>query len=493
MTKKNKIVIGAAILAIVLIIAGVIGYRNYKEYHETYLVIDDVEYLRASETLDLSGKPVVELGKLAELQQTLKQLDLRDTGITTQNYDDLRVILPDCEILWSVPFQGGFVDSTSTVLTIEALSEDDFAAFAYLPALEKVNAAGCRDYDALNALAELYPDLSIAYTVTICGDEHYNDTDSLTLTDPDAGELMENLKLLPAVTSVKLKGTLPENTELLKLKEAYPAITFDWTFDLLGVSVNTLDEFVDLSGIKMEDTTALEAALPCFYNLTQVDMVGCGISNKEMDALNKRYPDTKIVWAVSVGGVSVRTDAKYFMPVKYKMQGFGSYSAYNLRYCTEMEALDFGHYGSISSLTFLEYMPNLKYLLLCETSVSDLTSIGTCKNLVFLELFLTEVKDYWPLTNLTNLEDLNLSYTPHLGETKVGGAGDITPLLQMTWLDRLWLASVNLSSSQRQLLRESLPGTTLLFYSDGSTNRGWRQAPNYYKQRDVVEMWYMVH
>lgn len=494
MTQKKKILIGvAAVLIVALIIAGVVGYTKYKEYHETYIVIDGVEYPRTSETLDLSGKPVIELGKLAELQQTLKQLNLRNTGITTQNYEDLRLILPECEILWSVPFQGGYVDNTLSIVSVDTLSEEDFSALQYLPNLKQINAGGCRDYDVLAALAQQRPDLLISYSVSLSGREYYDNCTSMTLTDPDIDELTEKLKLLPGVQTVKLQGNLPDNTELLKLKETYPAVVFDWTFDLLGVSVSTLDEFIELSGVQMEDTTTLEAALPYFYNLSQIDMVGCGITNKEMDALNKRYPDIKIVWTVNVGGIMLRTDAKYFMPVKYKFKGFSSYTASNLRYCTEMEAIDFGHYGNISDLSFVEYMPNLKYLLLCETSVTDLTSVGTCKNLVFLELFLTKAVDYWPLTNLTNLEDLNIAYTPHMGDTKVGNAGDITPLLQMTWLDRLWMASVNLSSRQRTLLRESLPGTTLLFFSDGSTNRGWRQAPNYYKQRDIVEMWYMVH
>ena len=52
-------------------------------YNETYLVMDGVEYLRASTQLDLSGKQITELEKLTELT-ALKQLNLRDTGISAE-------------------------------------------------------------------------------------------------------------------------------------------------------------------------------------------------------------------------------------------------------------------------------------------------------------------------------------------------------------------------------------------------------------------------
>ena len=77
-------------------------------YNETYLVMDGVEYLRASTQLDLSGKQITELEKLTELT-ALKQLNLRDTGISAEQYELLRAALPGCEILWSVPLRAATV------------------------------------------------------------------------------------------------------------------------------------------------------------------------------------------------------------------------------------------------------------------------------------------------------------------------------------------------------------------------------------------------
>lgn len=480
MKKKTRIIIGA-VAVLVAVIAAVAGVLYYSDYQATYIVIDGEEYLRSVTSLDLSGKTLTEVGKLKELTN-LESLDLRDTGISMAQYDGIQAALPDCYIHWSVPFQDGYCDNETVSLKLESLSEKDFSALAYLKNLETVTASGCTDYGALLALTQQYPELKVTYWVSFSGTDYSNKLDTIRITDPDLDELYENLQYLPKVQTVYLNGTLPSNEELLTLKETLTGITFVWDFEVFGVEVNTLTEFIDLSGIEMENTDEVEAMLPYFYNLTQVDMVDCGISNDDMDALNRRHQDTKFVWKVKVGGTSIRTDATYFMPAKTKIKGINARSCVNLKYCTDMVAIDFGHY-CISNVDFVEYMPNLKYLLLCEATMTDITAISNCKSLVYLELFLTDVTDYWPLTNLTNLEDLNISYTPY---------GDITPLYQMTWLDRMWMASSGVSRTQRTSLRTSLPNTIFLFYSDGSTNRGWRHSPNYYEQRDLIGMWYMV-
>lgn len=499
MNKKTKIII--ICIATVLLIAGIVTclVLNHQKklaaeeaerlriYNETYLVVDGTEYLRTSTQLDLSNQQITEVEKLQELTM-LQQLDLRGTGISTAQYDMLAAALPDCEIIWSVPFQGAYCDSTSQELVLETLAAEDIAILAYLPELTTIQADSCRNYDELFLLMEQYPDVTVTCAVPI-GDQIVSHTEeSITVTDPDAGELLTNLKYLPNLTAVTLEGALPGNADLIVLKESYPDITFLWNFSVCGVQTNSLAEFIDLSKISMESTEELEAALPCFYNLAKVDMVDCGLSNETMDALNKRHPETSFVWKVKVSGVNVRTDAKYFMPWKHHLKKIGD--LYNLRYCTEMEVLDFGHKG-IYDVSYIEYMPNLRFLLLLECT-PDLTIVGNCTTLEYLELCDSSLTDFWPLTNLTNLKDLNLSYTPFLGNHRFGKFGDITPLMQMTWLDRLWMTYSRIGDENRAMMREALPATELLFISDSSTDRGWRYSPQYFEQRDILDMWYMV-
>ena len=494
--KKLTILCVVTFLLVAILATGVIlKIKHDREvealriYNETYLVVDGAECLRISTELDLSGKQLTEPEKLTELT-SLKKLNLRNTGISAQQYDLLRAALPGCEILWSVPFQGGYCENTTQELVLETLREEDLAMLAYLEDLTTVNADACSDYDAILSLIQQYPELEVSYTVTIGGTAYPHSQDQLTVTDPDAAELTKQLPLLRKLENVTLEGTLPANAELVALKEAFPNITFLWDFTVCGKKTNTLAEFLDLSGIKMEDTKELEASLPCFYNLKKVDMLNCGFSNEDMDALNQRHPETKFVWVVNVSGVKLRTDAKFFMPVKHGIKKVGS--LYNLRYCTELEVLDLGHKG-VSDLSFLEYMPKIRFLLLLECNVTDLSIIGNCTSLEMLELASTPIYDFWPLTNLTNLKDLNLSYTPALSYKpiiKLGKFGDLTPLYQMTWLDRLWLANSRLEKPDRAKLRQELPNTELLFYSVSATNCGWRYAPSYYEMRDILGMFY---
>ena len=498
MNKKKLIIL--CVLAFLLVALGLsaLALKLHKDkvaeelriYNETYLVMDGVEYLRASTELDLSGQQIVELEKLAELT-ALKKLNLRDAGITLEQYDMLHAALPDCEILWSVPFQGNYYDDTIQELTVTTLSEEDLAVLAYFPALTGINAELCEDYDEILMLMQQYPDLAVTYMVSIGETAYPHTQDQLTITDPDVEDLMYKFALLPNLTNVTLEGTLPGNDVLIALKEKYPNVTIFWNFSVYGVQTNSLATFMDISKIQIGDTTELEAALPCFYNLEKVDMLDCNISNEDMDALNMRHPETKFVWRVRVSGVNVRTDITHFMPWKYDIKKVGSLE--NLRYCKDVQVLDFGH-KRIRDVSYVEYMPNLRFLLLLECEISDLSIVGNCTSLEYLEACSIPATDFWPLTNLTNLKDLNLSYNPfYYDSRKWGSYGDITPLYQMTWLDRLWMAYSRLGDEGRAELRAALPNVEILFVSVSDTNQGWRYSPNYYEMRDILGLWYMIH
>lgn len=492
MKKRNKILIGMVAAAVVIAAAaaaGLVHWNNVRTYEATYITIGGTEYRRDTISLDLSGKPNPELSKLRELPGLL-YLDLRGTGITASEYDRLRAELPGCEIRWSVPFQGGYFEDSTEVLEVTRLSEADISQLSYFPALRQVSASGCPDYAALEHLREARPDLKVSYTVCVGGREYSPRTTKLTVENPDAKELRAKLPYLPNAEIVTLTGVLPKTDVLLELKETFPDVRFVWDFTVCGVPVSSTTEFFDLSGIKLKNTEELESLLPCFYNLKQVDMCGCGISNEEMDALNTRHPDTKFVWTIRMGGQDVRTDIRYFVTFKPRITPT-AHESQQLRYCKDLEVLDLGHKRAYD-VAFVQYLPKLKCLLLCEGVRADLDAISRCTSLEFLELFATPFTDFWPLTNLTNLRDLNLSATPysHAAGATSGPFGDLTPLYQMTWLDRLWLTRTKLTRAQRAELRERMPDTTMVFFSTGCTTFGFRYTPLYFWQRDVIGMRY---
>lgn len=299
--------------------------------------------------------------------------------------------------------------------------------------------------------------------------------------------LVALITLLPAA-GIRASAESTEETDASW--ETTPAI------EVFGKQVDPNSELLDLNNIPLESTAQVEEILPLFPNLKQVEMCQCGIGDEEMDALRKKYPDIKFVWEVTVCKYyEVRTDTTYFMPFQLhipKVSG-GDFSC--LKYCTEIELIDFGHY-EVKDTSFLAYMPNLKYLLICDSTLEDLADIGNCTSLEFLEVFTNPVDDFAPLTNLTNLVDLNISFTPF---TKgygsdymfIGEFGDITPLFQMTWLDRLWMCSSRLPQSELDALQDALANTLVQVDSASSTSKGWRHSPHYYAGRDIVGGVYM--
>lgn len=411
-------------------------------------------------------------------------LDVADSVLTLKDYLALRSENPDREIIWSVPLSAGPAVSSNETLKLPSLTEDDISLMAYFPGLRQLDLTGCEDYDLIRRLREQYPDLELLYAVRLGDQLCSSDYDQeLGLANPDIGELRLGLPCLPGVSRVTLTGQLPETDALIELKEEFPDVTFVWEFDFLGIPVTSVTESVDLSGTPLADTAALEALLPCFYQLKSVDMCGCGLSNETMASLNDRYEDTEFVWEVQVGRLTARTDSIYFMPSKYGITWMRPEQTVNLKYLTNLIALDLGHYVGVNDISFLKYMPDLKILSLNSGTFTDLSPIGTCQKLEFLELFLATGTDLWPLTNCTSLKNLNVSYMPYCAPL---------PLHQMTWLDRLWVAGSELSDAEKAALKEALPNTVMVFQSGSSTNKGWRNSPSYYEVRDLTGMNYMT-
>ena len=76
----------------------------------------------------------------------VSSLDLRGQEISPETYDTLSRKLPNCSIVWNVPFQGGLISSTETEVTVTSLTDEEVLLLDYLPQLETVHAEACTDY-----------------------------------------------------------------------------------------------------------------------------------------------------------------------------------------------------------------------------------------------------------------------------------------------------------------------------------------------------------
>ena len=478
MTPKRKPVL---LIQGILLLTACLGLGGLVLYQNQYATIGEARYEKTSVSIDLSGREIADLTQLQSFSE-LKELDLRGTGLTCEEYDRVREWCPDADILWDIPFQGKTFPMDTRELTVTSLAEADLAVLEYFTELETIHADECPDYLVLDVLRRQRPDLELSYRIPVAGETYRHDAIRLRLPGESAEELFRLIPLFPELWSVELEEPMAPVDRILALREAFPEITFSWHLELAGIPVNEFTETLDLTGIPLT-VEEMDAVLPYLLNLTYVDMTDCGISNEEMDALNMRYENTEIVWTVDLGRwYSVRTDITTFMPVKDGFYPVGD-DLYNLRYCHDIIAVDIGH-RKVTNCEWAAYMPHLKYLIIADTPIADLTPLSGLEELVYLEMFLCPIKDYSPLLTLKSLEDLNLCYT----------RGDPKIITQMTWLKNCWwdcCVDIHLGYNTQKMLREAMPDCNFCFVIKSSTSMGWRSLPNYFAQRDAFGMHYM--
>lgn len=479
---KKKIVV--ILLVLLALAAAAVG--GYVYFQNTHLVINGEIYRRDITELDLRESDLTEIDKVTQLEN-LQILDLRGSAVSVELYEQLQEAMPECEILWIVPFQDKYYGEGDTKLTISSITSEEMEVLAYLENLETIDATACTDLGALMELQAMYPDVRVQYLVPIGGENYPESAAELTLTDADAEELMTQLAYLPNITDVTFTGTAPEKEAISALKQAYPGITFHWEFELLGLAVNSDITEIDLSGITMESVDALEESLQYFNCLEKVVMCDTGLPSEEIDAMWKRNPDIRFIWNVKVGKFWVRTDITYLMPFQYGYDGtkgtcLDDSDCTEMKYLVDMVCMDFGHM-KISDVSFLAYMPHLKYLILSDTYVSDLTPMENLKELLFFEAFLCNIRDVTPLLGCTSLEDVNLANNP---------IRDITILGQIESLNNIWISGVSWPTEQKEALNAAKPDARIIYWQDwGSTGRGWRYLKNYYDHRDFMGMFYL--
>lgn len=481
--KQKKLLLPLAVAAaLIALVIGIVGTVNW--WNSTYIKINGTTLRRDITALDLHGQALPALEDLAQLQ-ALESLDLRDTGLTPEQFDTLHSRLPQCAIRWSVPFQDGYLTTDTTQITVTTLTGEDIALLRYLPRLTDVDAMRCRDTGSLAKLIKQYPALRVRLRIPVGSELCDEDTQVLTVENADPFQLDAALVCLRKLKKVTFTGTTPDDLQIVQWKKAYPDITFVWSFDVFGITATSLDTELYLNDIPIESVAAVEPYLSYFYDLQKLELCNCGLPNEELDALWKRHPDTRVIWNVMVGKCNLRTDVTTFMPFKFGYWKGGSITdadAVQLKYCVDMVCMDLGHMKKLTNYDFLAYMPKLQYLLIADTSGTDFSVLSELKELKYLEVFLTTFDQAEVLTGLSQLEDLNL------GNTKIT---NVEPLKKMTWLKNLWLPGCRLlTDGQKLALVDALPNTRVNYYGAGSTGYGWRNLPNYREMRDLLDMPY---
>lgn len=400
---------------------------------------------------------------------------------------------PYCKIQFTANFSGKDYPSSSTAITVENADLEELKQqLPMMYALTDVSFRGSLPSALeLNALARSYDTVSFSWPVRI-GSETVSSTETALnlsgqpLTKREAESILDNF---PYLASVDMHGCGIDRQDMTALVEEYPDCAIGWDVQIGNLLVSTDAEEIDISGQPIGSAAEIEALLPCFPNAKKIIMSQCGLDDETMDALDKKHEDIRFVWSVKLGNDWLRTDATYFYPFKFSpTRVYNNEQLKPLKYCRDLVAIDIGHMTLVEDCSWVENMPNLKYLVLVETAITDISPLANLKNLVFLEIFTTNITDYSPLLECTALEDLNLGKT----------YGDPAPIAKMTWLKNVWWSGVHGTygkpcSNAKAVLEAALPNTTLRFNLDTpNVNNGWRRLQNYKDMRDVMEVFYLT-
>ena len=415
---------------------------------------------------------------------------------------NLKEIRPDLDIAWQVPFSGQNVPDDASELLVDdpAVSVAELEeALKYLPNVSTVNSpVNTWSMEEKDALRTAYPDIVFYWPVTVCGTVYSGGETDLDLsgrqiTDSDLEEIEKYGAYLSGITHVDLRDTGISPDGALRIKNVFPNAEFTCAFNLYGKTVTSDDTFLDLTGVKVDSTEPLEAALELLPNLEKVEMTDCGIADEDMNALNKRHQNVKIVWTMYLGRSSViRTDDTGFIGTMDHYLQFDNKTIMKLTYCEDMLCLDLGHRVPTGlKLDFLYDMPQLQYLVLADCRATDITPIGSLKNLVYLEMILSYAEDLAPLKNCENLKDLNVCFSYSTFNKKEQNFEIFTSMADH--LERLWYSSLMIDPARYNELAQAMPNTEVhcIYDYTRATAEGWRYHERYYEMRDLLHMIYM--
>ena len=291
MKKKLVIVLVVILLILSALVAALVGYLWYQNHH---VFVEGTAYSTDSEMLDLRGQ-----------------------DISFGHYEALREQLPECEIFWDVPFQGGKYSNDSETLAVTTLTEQDVGLLLeYFPRLKTLDATGCKDYPVIELLKAQMPDCEVIYQISLGGKSFAPDTTELVLEngDYDFVTLMTNLLYLPEVHSVQLK--VPELTteQIAELRAAYEDISFACTVELLGREydnrVTDLD-LRDLESAQVAEVVEKLALLPdvTFIELCQEDGTS-KLTMEDVKQLKAAAPNASFHYIFDFYGVKISTTDK---------------------------------------------------------------------------------------------------------------------------------------------------------------------------------------
>lgn len=283
-------------------------------------------------------------------------LDLTDRNLSIAEYEQLQTVLPECDITWMVPFQGGRFSSASASLKVTSFTQADMdLVIRYFPSLTALDASGCKDYAVLRSFQAAKQNCAVSYQVDLGGGFAELDAASLTLENGDYHyeTLTENLQYLPKLETLTLKTPDLTLEQIDSLKLQYPDLTIHCTVEVLGQEFDNETTELDLSGMEAADVEAMAQKLAMLPKLEFVELMAS-------DATAKLSP----------------TDVKTLVNLCPEVSFHYEFDFYGQKLSSEMEEVvltkvKIGDAGEEALRTALDLMPKCKRFVLDNCGFSD--------------------------------------------------------------------------------------------------------------------------
>ena len=431
--------------------------------------------------------------ELLQYFESLKVIDLSDSGIPADEFLKLKEFLPYCEIVCNVRVNDAeypkFSESISLKgngLSVENLDD----VLQELPLLKEVTVTdSIFSPEEQIGIISRYPDVAFMWDINLLGKKYSADAVELRLPNVSAGDMEELIAcapLLKEVNVIDLGSSLLELGDICSLRRAYGEAEVKCEFRFLEKQFSTSETELDLSNIKNIEVQDFDLVTEAMPGLAKVVMCDCGIPDETMDELNHKYDGVRFVWTVYVTRYyPLRTDRTYFCGSDRPNAGYVAVSLNDeeiqpLKYCTDIVAMDLGHMH-FTSLDFVKDMKDLKYLVISCGMIHDISAVSELESLYYFEMFNNNVEDISPILACRNLRYLNIGSCTGF---------DRSPVFEMDFLDYLWYPYNYFSEEELEKLKAALPNTVCYLDNENANavGNGWREMDGYNELRDLMHM-----
>lgn len=244
--------------------------------------------------------------------RNVTELDLRGEELTAEELTQAEEMFADAHILRDIVIGGKTYASDETDIAVGTFTRAEIPRFREFDALKSVDATESADLDAVLALREAVPELSVTWTVPLGDDTLDGDATAVELEDADAAELTAALARLPFVGSVTLTKSTLAPAEQLSLMKAYPAVSFGWDVLLGGKRFPLGTETLDFEDVSLTEAQLDEIGtyLPLMETAAEIRLGTPEASGEAVRAFADAHPEVSTVWNASLFGVDFSTEAE---------------------------------------------------------------------------------------------------------------------------------------------------------------------------------------